>query len=256
MKYVSIVVVLALVAVLAQYGAQHGDAMPQAVSGDDVLSVAFGDAKETISRAMVHKADSYFHGGVDMECSMDHEHEQEECSEHSHHDCAHDHHDEDLDDHAHEQARSGISSFDPWRWINTRIRAPEVDQHLDKDHIVEMMPWFWAAVKADPHNIEAWTTAFYMATNGMKDDSLAQEVLKEAKRANPDSLEILLAEGRYLYKKGEGDVDAAEKVFLSIRDLALSRSGNDVEKLEENDRWMYKFSLNYLKDIEKKRQGE
>ena len=48
--------------------------LPQVVRGDDALSVAFGDAKSTISAAMVHKADSYFHGGIDMECKEHHDH--------------------------------------------------------------------------------------------------------------------------------------------------------------------------------------
>jgi len=64
--------------------------LPQVVQGDDALSVAFGDAKSTISAAMVHKADSYFHGGIDMECK---EH-------HDHHDHDHDH------DHDHSSNRS------------------------------------------------------------------------------------------------------------------------------------------------------
>ena len=57
--------------------------MPQVVSGDDALSVAFGDAKSTISAAMVHKADSYFHGGIDMECAEAHDHHHDEPDDHS-----------------------------------------------------------------------------------------------------------------------------------------------------------------------------
>ena len=56
------------VVVLASQVSRFGDAMPQVVKGEGALAVAFGDARETISRAFVHKADSYFHGGVDMEC--------------------------------------------------------------------------------------------------------------------------------------------------------------------------------------------
>ena len=42
-------------------------ARPQAATGDDALAVAFGDARRTIGAALLHKADSYFHGGVDMD---------------------------------------------------------------------------------------------------------------------------------------------------------------------------------------------
>ena len=64
-----VAVLLALV--LGRFGVAR---LPQVVQGDDALSVAFGDAKSTISAAMVHKADSYFHGGIDMECKAHHDH--------------------------------------------------------------------------------------------------------------------------------------------------------------------------------------
>ena len=33
------------------------------------------------------------------------------------------------------------------------------------------MPWLWAAVSADPRNVDAWTTAWYAARSIMKDAS-------------------------------------------------------------------------------------
>ena len=57
--------------------------LPQVVQGDDALSVAFGDAKSTISAAMVHKADSYFHGGIDMECKEHHDQHDDHDHDHS-----------------------------------------------------------------------------------------------------------------------------------------------------------------------------
>ena len=40
--------------------------LPQRAQGEDALSVALGDARQTLARALVHKADSYFHGGVEI----------------------------------------------------------------------------------------------------------------------------------------------------------------------------------------------
>lgn len=268
------------ISMLSFCGARLGDAMPQHVSGEDVLSVAFGDAKETISRAMVHKADSYFHGGVDMECTEGHEHEEgAECSEcsnvrndrmkekgecshegcHHHHEAEHhhDHSDECCnhpDEHSNNQSfeQSSISSWDPWHWINTRIRAPEVDRHLDGEKAVELMPWFWAAVRADPHNIDAWTTAIYMANNVMKDKALARRVMSEAKEHNPEDLELMWTEGRVLYDRGRGDLVASKKVFEALKSKALRRCGGNVSSLSERDGWMYRFALEYLTHLESK----
>ena len=255
MKAVLLITGLAATIGLSLLGVRLGDAMPQVAKGEGVLSVAFGDARETISRAMVHKADSYFHGGVDMECSLDHDHECDgaECP-HKHHHAADDSESINVDcEHpdTHPGQHPNEVSWDTWRWINSRIRAPKLERHLEEEKIVELMPWFWAAVKADPHNIDAWTTAYYMAAHGMKDDRLAQEILKGAKLRNPEDLEILLTEGKFLYKRGRGDVPAAKAVFVLLRDKALARCNNNLEQLEDNDRWMYKFALNYLAEIEK-----
>ena len=123
-----------------------GDAMPQIASGEGVLAVAFGDARAVLGKAMVRRADSYFHGGIDMDCHAshgeEHAHEHGEgcgCGE-----CAHGH-----DGHGDPEA------FDPWAWINSRVRAPRVHRHLAGKDTVELIPWLWASVAASPHDIDA-----------------------------------------------------------------------------------------------------
>lgn len=160
-------------------------ARPQRADGTDALSVAFGGAKEVVSEIMFHTADSYFHGGVDLD------------GEHT----------------------PPSIAFAPWRWINARVRAPEIERHLSGRATVELMPWFWAAVKANPHNVEAWTTAMYVAERMMKDDALVRRVLAEAKEKNPQSPEIAFAEGKFLYQLGKGDVPAARRAFLRAKAL-------------------------------------
>ena len=60
---------LAVLALLVGLLARTAPArMPQALAGGDFLSVLLGDAKKDISGAMLREADSYFHGGVDMDC--------------------------------------------------------------------------------------------------------------------------------------------------------------------------------------------
>ena len=90
--------------------------MPQVVKGEDALSVAFADAKETISVAMVQKADSYYHGGIDMDCHESHEHSHE-AHDHSDADKEHDH-DHEEHDHEHDHGHQ----HDPWRWTKGGLR--------------------------------------------------------------------------------------------------------------------------------------
>ena len=210
------------------FDCQHS--LPQLVRGDDALSVAFGGAKETISLAMVHKADSYFHGGVDMD--------------------------------GHENVDSAIlhSSFftfhfpDPWAWIDSKIRAPQVHKHLDGGESVEMLPWLWAAVKSDPHNAEAWSVAWYTASHVMKDKALAAKVIAEAKAKNPDSIEIAFTEGRALYDGGKGDVSAAKRAFQRVVELADAKCGGDTSKLSEREEEAFRFANGYLKNLDKGKQ--
>ncbi len=224
--------------------------LPQVVKGEDALSVAFADAKETISVAMVQKADSYFHGGIDIECNEAHG-GGHEAHDHQHGNEAHDHgHGHEAEAHDREH---GHGAHDPWRWINEHVRSPEKHVHLDGEKAVEMMPWFWAAVRADPHNIDAWTTAWYTADAMLKDRNLARRILDEAKAKNPDSLEIAWTEARFAYAGGKGDVAAAERLFKAARELGRRKCGGRLADLAERDAKTYCYILDYLSAIYAKR---
>ena len=201
----------------------------QVASGNDALSVAFGGAKSAVSQAMYERADSYFHGGVDMDCS-----------------CGHDHH------HA-SSGQAGRFSWDPWAWINRGIRAPEVERHLAGEKAVELLPWFWAAVRSDPKNVEAWASAWYSAQTIIGDRKLAQRILDEGIAANPDSLELAFCRGRFVYDKGRGDQAAAERAFAAARDVGLRLCGGDFSRLSERDRDTYSFVVDYLASFAAKR---
>lgn len=245
-------------------GVAPPDRMPQLAFGGDALSVAFGGAKTAISDAMFRQADSYFHGGVDMDCSCHHHHDgndehdlDSDDHDHEHHDHDHEHGDHD---HEHGDVHDGHDhdsdgGWDPWAWINKRIRAPEVERHLEGEKAVELMPWFWASVKANPHNVEAWTTALYIADRIIKNEKLAASILADAKAANPRSMEIALAEGRFLYRGGKGNMAASETAFANARRLGLSSCGSDVSVLSGHDAEVFLNILDYLSAIAAKRGG-
>ena len=220
MRYFLPVAVIGCAAVASWLGAVEPVRRPQLASGGDALSVAFGGAKRAIGVAMMQKADSYFHGGVDMEC---HDHGG---------DCGHPHEE---------------SGFDPWAWINRHIRAPEIDRHLQDSQTVELMPWFWVAVKADPSNIDAWTTAAYMADHGMRDHRLALEVIDRGIAANPADAELRFYKGKLLYDAGRGDAEAARAEFLEAERLALDGRGES--SLSEDEARQLRFIRQFLEKI-------
>lgn len=229
--------------------------MPQLAFGGDALSVAFGGAKSAISDSMFRKADSYFHGGVDMECTQHghHHHDHGDLDGNAHDDGHDHHHDEAGGGHDSEEQDVGESHMDPWAWINEHIRAPEVERHLEGEKAVELMPWFWAAVKANPHNTEAWLTAIYMADKSLKNEKLAAGILADAKKANPESIAIALAEGRFLYQGGRGDLPAAEVAFNNARALGLRAIGGRQNGISGRDAEDFLAILDYLSHFAAKR---
>ena len=231
---------VALVWCLVGFCDRDVERMPQVVKGEGALAVAFGDARETISQAFVHKADSYFHGGIDMECDHLAGHV------HADHD---DDHEAGHDGHDHDEAEHG--SFDPWRWINSHVRAPDVHRHLGGSETIELMPWFWASVKADPHNIEAWTTTWYIANNMMRDKDLALRVVAEGLEKNPGDPELLICRGRTIYDNGRGEFAAAREAF-SAAVAAASRMLQHVGSSEERIVQARNFAQAYLDEMAKR----
>lgn len=190
----------------------------QVASGDDALSVAFGGAKKAVSQVLYQRTDSYFHGGVDMDSTYYQAHP------------------------------------DPWSWINARIRAPQVERHLEGAKSVEMMPWFWAAVKADPENVEAWASAWYVATHIMGNQALAARILDEGQKANPDSLELAFCRARFVYDNGRGGTADSESAFATAREVGLRLCGGDLARLAEKDGDTYLFIIGYLADFAERRR--
>ena len=228
--------------------------MPQALDGGDILTVLLGDAKKDISSAMLHEADSYFHGGVDIDCHHLHDHGHDHDHDHAHgnectHECEHDH------EHGHGQGPVAQErdpppfGFDPWRWINAHIRAPEIDRHLEGGKAVEMMPWFWVAIKADPHNVEAWSAAWYSAAHIMKDESLALQIALEGCRENPSSLELACNLGRAYRAETTRDSEKSEEMFRKVIKMA-----EKTENLEDDDALAFFSAVGFLADLARNRK--
>ena len=237
------ILLLGLAGMLAALCRLPSARLPQGRMGEDILSVLLGDAKKDISDSMVRTADSYFHGGVDIDCHLEgHDHEGHVCPEDG--DCPH-------HDHAHHEgeAKAAVGHgcrLDPWKWINGHIRAPEVDRHLGQEKVKEMLPWFWMAVRSNPHNTEAWTTVWFAAASLMKDPNLAQKIAEEAYQANPDALDVLCVLGRTYRLEGIQDTEKAVAAFSRLRKKGILKCGGELEKLLDPDKTSFLQALDYL----------
>ena len=223
---------------------------PQGLEGGDLLAVLLGDARKDLAGAMVREADVYFHGGVSDIHDLHHHHHEhgegetcEECGEEHDH-AEHDHEDED------DQDEEGHESHgpDPWRWINAGIRAPEVHRHLDGERSVELMPWFWAAARADPHNVEAWGSAFHVALRMLKDEELALRIAEEGRRLNPSSIELADTLGQAYRAEAVRDDAKAEEAFRAAVELAAGR-----EELDEGEYVAFFDAVSHLAESARER---
>ena len=111
------------------------------------------------------------------------------------------------------------------------------------------------AVRAGPHNIDAWTTAWYVANNMLKDRALARRIIDEAKAKNPDSLEIAFAEARFVYDGGKGDAASAERLLERALESASRRCGGRLSGLSERDAETCSRMREYLCGVRKARVG-
>lgn len=218
--------------------------LPRGASGSSALSVAFGDARKVISQGMLHKADVYFHGGLDSSergahrCSGHHAHHEGDHCEHCEGE-AHEH----AAGEAHEPVEEGFWA-DPFGNLRDAVRAPRVDRHLDNDKAVELVPFIWAAAKSDPHNIEAWEIGHFVIGTEMRREDLAWRLLEDGLAENPASASILEMMGQDVYKRGEGDVGAAKGFFTRAREAGLAEQARGA--LNEQDELGFLYALNYL----------
>lgn len=191
--------------------------MPQQNSGDP-LALIFGDVRMLISNKMIAKADQYYHGGVtEVEhCSHDDNHfhggaghaEADNGESNGHDDSAND---GGKDDHA--------DPYDPWASLKRAIRLPDIDRHLTDEKSRELLPWFWAAIKLDPENVNAYLDAAYVlqTTHSMPEKAL--EILDAGLNAMPESADIEFAKGLLLLREFKRTDDAARAVRNAIADL-------------------------------------
>lgn len=173
--------------------------MKAATPGDeDVLTQLLGGTREIASKAAFTEADVYFHGGVSGGCP----HDEDGCTEEN------------------EKAKPSRSSSLPLASIVEEIQgetAPRQHAHLSAAHQKELLPWFVAAARLNPHSIEAWSTgAYWYYKTG--DTHRAVDFLGEAIQANPGVYQLYLERGILMHRLSRwsdavNDLQVAERMW-------------------------------------------
>jgi len=220
-----------------------GDTPVQA-GGADLLSLFFADARSIIGKSLATKADSYFHGGVTMECTDAHG---DDPDAHEAHDPAQ----EVVMEEAGDEARPDVGLRDPWAWIKAKVHVQE-HRHLEGEELNEIVPWIWAACRAAPNNIEAYAMGWYVLAKMQKKVDQGLAVLEEGIRNNPDNVELEFTKGQCLFSDVK-DKAASEAAFMTAREKSLRNAKGDLSSLPEAEAEFFSRSLEYLAFFAKER---
>lgn len=184
---------------------------PQQGNTGNLLDIVAGDTRTLIGNSMLEKAEAYYHGGIS--------------------------------DHI---AKKQTSSprFDPWKFLYDRIHVA-VHIHLDLSKAEELLPWYWAACEASPHNIQAFEATAYALATMLQQPHEALRLLEKGITSNPNNVKLEITRGEILMKHVR-DFTTAEKSFQSAYDKSIREKAprDDMLKAE---------ALFYLGYLAKKR---
>jgi len=182
-----------------------GDRLPQ-TAGTSLLDQVLGEARMMISDGMILKADEYYHGGVRVaDCTHADAHAASSLDLPG---SAHVHDHEDDDD-----AQPESPPRDLWNWVNTRIHVAE-HRHMDGDQAKELIPWYWAAVRLEPKNVQAYLLCASVINHDLGNPSEAIRILEEGIRNNPAVAELEIDAG-CIHLNGLRNTRAAQACFES-----------------------------------------
>jgi tetratricopeptide (TPR) repeat protein len=212
---------------------------PQQGNNGNLLDILASDTRALLSNAMLEKAEAYYHGGISDhgDCSAI---TGGACSDHDEHD-KHDEHDEHPEP---DKNKKAAPSFDPWAYLNNTLHA-EAHIHLERDKAEELIPWYWAACEASPHNIQAFEATSYALASMLQQPQEALRLLETGITHNPNNVRLEITRGELLMKYLK-DVRYAEEAFLAAYEKSVrsNASRDDLLKAE---------ALFYLGYLAKKR---
>jgi len=190
---------------------------PQQGKTGNLLDIIAGDTRTIIGVALLEKADAYYHGGLadHGDCSVT-----TACEEHDH-----DHHHEEA-----QPANKPSAWRDPWRTLNDQLQA-QAHIHLDREGAEEILPWYWAACEASPHNIQAFEAAAYILANMTEKPQEALTLLDRGIQNNPYNVTLEISRAEILMKHFN-DFKKAEMAFLAAYQKSLHEQApkDDLEK--------------------------
>jgi len=138
---------------------------------------ALGSGRTALSRSLYDQADVYFHGGV-----------------------------RNVED------RAFRGPFERW----AEALNPVQHVHPEGAGVYELLPWYQFATQTDPHNVEAWLNAAFVAGGLGRRPDVAHQILREALRRNPRDYRLYSERG-HLCLRERNYAQAAAALGVGLR---------------------------------------
>jgi len=152
----------------------------------DMLIRVLGGTADLAAAQAYKEAEIYYHAGYDCDCP-----DKEEHGEHHHH------------EHAKESDSVRLPLLKAIEHLQGEA-APKIHKHLHGDEEKELLPWFIAAVRLNPHFIDAWRVGsywFYRTDNAHR----AVDFISDGIRRNPGDHRLYLDRGILYHRLEEWD---------------------------------------------------
>lgn len=152
------------------------------------------------------------------------------------------------EDHEHEKGPAPLEEAgDIYSKIYSHIKVTK-DAHLKPSEEKEVLPWFYVETAFNPHDIRGYVLgAYWLQRMGRFDEAI--KFLKEGRRNNPDSADILTSLGWAYYKMGDRD-NAAEYLDRACALWIAGKHPNEArDRYSAGSRF---FALDLLGDIYEK----
>lgn len=170
----------------------------------DILMQVLGGSADLAADAAYQEADLYFHAGVTGGCP--HEHEKEgECK----------------DEPETVSMTADLPLMGTIQYLNGQT-SPKQHRHLQGSEEKELLPWFIATVRLNPHHIDAWRvgTYWYLRT-GSKQRAL--DFVSQGITSNPDDYRLYMERGiveHHLakWKSTVSDMEHAQRLWKNLSD--------------------------------------
>lgn len=179
--------------------------------GKGLADLLIGEGRQALSLSFFNQADLYFHKGV-----------------------------------AHREDKIDIRSlFQRWQAAIT----PELHAHAEGASSAEILPWLKLSALSNTRNVDAFLVAAFWATTGLERHDIANQILDEARRLNPQDYRIPLEKGRMAVRAG--DFDSAFTLIECARSLqdSAGNAGNQPDHDFALDKASIQVFLGFLNEL-------